>query len=262
MKSRRMSSELALYESMPTRASRQADVRSLGLPASILGEGESAEQGTSLWTVLDDRMRGRWRWACILGLGLATALGAIGYFTATPMYRSVGAVRITPQVPAVLRQTELHEQRYYEQFRTTQIRLIKNDRVLERALTDEELSKMPWTRTPGVVRQMKENLTVESDRDSLLIFVWYESPDPTVAQAVTNAVLKAYFEIYGQYNGQDVPGTLAELKDNEARYLRDLNMLQTDRRTIEAKYQTSDLVGLQKSNMDMLATLESQIRAG
>src|SRR5687767_9711848 len=43
------------------------------------------EKSESLWALVDNRMRGRWKWATLIGLGLAAVLALIGLLTAVPM---------------------------------------------------------------------------------------------------------------------------------------------------------------------------------
>lgn len=258
MSSKHPRSELAWPESSQPPAAFGA----MAMPPMGFAPPDDSQSGPSLWTMLDDRMRGRWKWAILGGAALGVTLALVGYFSTIPMYRSMGAVRVVPQVPIVLRDMPEHTLPDPDRFRSTQVQMIKSDRVIDEALKDEELTRLEWSQRPDVKKAVKSYLEAERDRDSELIYVWFECEDPLVAQAVTNAVLRSYYEIYGRHNGQDMPGKMTELKGTEARLVRELNMLRDDQRKIDTRYQTTDLVALQTANLQMIAGLEMQIRSG
>lgn len=260
MKPTRPGSELARYESRSARRIGPASAIT-PLPPSPFGGFDDGKPEASIWEMVDDRMRGRWRWAIVLGLLLGGALAVAGYFSAEPVFRSVGAIRVIEQAPVLLHDLPEHRQPNADRFRSTQVQLIRNPRVIEQALRDPDVAKTNLAMGERAAKIVQDNLDVERDRESELIYVAYEAADPVTAQAVTNAVINAYYEIYGKYNGQDVPGTLQELKDNQKRFERDLLVLQKERRAIETAYQTSDFSTMQRQNMELMAQLDIQIRA-
>src|ERR1043165_1521249 len=189
----RSTRDLAVYDAMSTHQSAAAHVPFQSFAA--FGIGEDNQPKSSLWAVLDDRMRGRWRPALMVGLILSIVLALAGYLTGAPAYRSAGAIRVAQQVPAVLKTTEIHTRPDADRFRATQVQLIKSPRVLEQAMQDDEVKKLNSPVVPRTVKDVKANLTVTPNRESELIYVEFESQDPTVAQTVTNAVLPYYSEI-------------------------------------------------------------------
>ena len=259
MKPIRPGSDLTRYESNEARR-RPPGQTIMPMPPSPFGGFDDGKPEASIWEMVDDRMRGRWRMAIVIGMLLAAGLATAGFFSAEPVYRSMGAVRVIEQAPVLLHDLSEHRPHNPDRFRLTQVQLIRNPRVIDEALRDAEVAKTNLAKQNGAAKEVLDNLSVEPHRESELIYVAYEARDPMTAQAVTNAVLNAYYKIYGQYNGQDVPGTLQELKDVQRKFDRDLMVLQKERRTIETNYQTSDFETLQRQNMELMAQIDIQIR--
>jgi Mrp family chromosome partitioning ATPase/capsular polysaccharide biosynthesis protein len=252
-------SDLARHELSAARRVQPAHAM-MQAPSSPFGGFDDGQPDASIWEMVDDRMRGRWRTAIVVGALLAGALATAGYFSAEPVYRSMGAVRVSDQVPVLLHETDLHTQHNPDRFRATQVQLIRNPRVIEEALRDDDVGKTELADTENAAKFVQDNLKVEPHRESELIYVAFEAENPVTAQIVTNAVLNAYYKIYGQYNGQDIPGTLQELRDNQRKFERDLLVLQKERRAIESTYQTSDFPTMQRQNMELMAQLDMTIR--
>ncbi len=223
---------------------------------------EGDVRGDSLWTVIDDRMRGRWHWAILLGILLSATLGLLGFKSAKPMYQSVGAIRISPQTPIVLSPAPEHRKDHYPQFVATQIRLMTTARVLEQALRDPALAALPLAQKPNAAKKLKEGLLIGHQRDSHIVEIAFEHEDPKVAQIALNAIIKAYMEIHGQYGGNDLSGTLTTLHDRKAAFEREMQSIAADRRKIIEKYKISNLHDLQSSVYSQIASLESQISVG
>ena len=64
-------------------------------PVSLLDQQPSDSERTSLWSLIANRLRGRWRAAILLGFLLGAGLGAAGYLLTVPKYQSVGIIRIS-----------------------------------------------------------------------------------------------------------------------------------------------------------------------
>ena len=61
--------------------------------------------GGSLWALVDNRLRGRWTIAILIGFGLAAVLGPVGFLSTQPKYQSAGLIRIAPKIEPILRET-------------------------------------------------------------------------------------------------------------------------------------------------------------
>jgi uncharacterized protein involved in exopolysaccharide biosynthesis len=138
----------------------------------------------------------------ITGIFLVTVITvAIWTFLEVPVYSATATLLIDPEPPKVLNIQEVSpmgtsgwDPNYYP----TQYEIIKSKPVLERTIEALNLKK----RMPGLAgarephRVLLGALTVEPKRNTRLILIRYDSPDPALAADVANAVATAYV----QYN--------------------------------------------------------------
>src|SRR5215475_11799094 len=141
------------------------------------------------------------RWV-ITGVFLVTViLVAVWTFLEVPIYSATATVLIDPEPPKVLNIQEVTpmgvsgwDPNYYP----TQYEIIKSKPVLERVIESLGLKK----RMPGLAgarephRVLLGALSVEPKRNTRLIQIRYDSPDPVLAADVANAIATAYV----QYN--------------------------------------------------------------
>ncbi|UCD76257.1 MAG: hypothetical protein JSV91_04900, partial [Phycisphaerales bacterium] len=243
-------SDIALYEA-------RADFPFAGAQTAAAGSG----RGESIWELVNDRLSGRWQWAAAIAVGLGVTLGLFGYFSAHPVYRSDGAIRITPRLPVILGETPEHRVDFFSQFVTTQVQLIRSRRVLEHALEDPQLAALPFARGHTALEAIQEELIIESDRNSELIGVSFEHPDPEVSQAVVNSVIHSYFDIYGKAEGAEVGRTLETLYEHQDQLNRDMRAIRQDLARIRTRHETADLRELQTLKLAKVQALEEQIAA-
>jgi len=138
----------------------------------------------------------------IAGVFLLTVLTvAVWTFSEVPIYSATATVLIDPEPPKVLNIQEVTpmgvsgwDPNYYP----TQYEIIKSKPVLERVIESLGLKK----RMPGLAgarephRVLLGALSVEPKRNTRLIQIRYDSPDPALAADVANAIAAAYV----QYN--------------------------------------------------------------
>ncbi|MEM7228440.1 MAG: AAA family ATPase [Planctomycetota bacterium] len=244
------SQELALYQQQLLGALR-------------LDEPEARQDptGESLVSLIDDRLRGRWRYMFILGGGLALVLLLLGWRSTEPLYRSVANVQVITNRDVIMTALPEHVERNPGKFKITQMELIRSRRVLEEALRDESLKRFSWTSAAGAVERLEHGLIIDSSRNSDLIAIAYEAGDPETAQIATNAVLDAYYDIYGDQGGADLTDRLQRLHELAAKHDRDLRLAREDMQRITARHGTNDLAAIHREKIEMLTALEGQIRA-
>lgn len=135
----------------------------------------------------------RWLIASLWVVIVATA--AIGTYLQTPIYRATARVLIDPEPPKVLAVQEVvtadaQTQDYYR----TQYELIKGRPVLEKVIEtlnlQERLPALAEAKDP--VRAVQASLTVEPKRNTRLVDIQFEDPDPGLAAEVTNAIAHTY----------------------------------------------------------------------
>ena len=256
-------SDLALYDTIPNLGRGGFGPEGLGMPAEFSGAAASDHHSQSLWSLIDDRMRGRWKWAILIGLALSLILGVLGYFTGKPMFESVGLVRISPQ-PGIVETVTPEIDSYtknYDRNVATQMQYMKSQRCLQQALRDEELMKLPFAAQSSAMKVLREGLHVAQDRDSEFVYVSFESEDPDVAVTSVNAVLRAYDSLFAK-DGGGINATIDELNDSLKQQTRELNSRRTQHQSITGKYDTFDLKSLDVLNRQRIAELENQVRMG
>ncbi len=226
---------------------------------------EPFEDGSarSLWAVVDNRLRGRWRSALITGVVLGTLLGVAAYFSTVPKYQSAGLIRIAPTISPILRATpETGLLPLYQNFIQTQARLLLSRRVLANALGDDTLSSLPWTQQPGVLRVLEKRLQVEAKRGTELIEVRFDADSPDVAQAVVNAVIMSYDDIYG--SGTDGAAKMLRMlrvRDEDLKRQRVAMRNQIQEFVRGAEYGAGDLGQLLQSKYARLQQIADDIEA-
>lgn len=228
-------------------------------------ESDAAEGASqqSMWALIDDRLRGRWIWVLSVGAALALLFALIGYHSAAPTYQSRGAIHVAPRLSHTLIPIEETGQLpHYNSFLVTQMEYIRGRRVLEYALQDENLKKLPWARRSNVLKALENGLEVDAGRRSELISVAFEAHDPAVAQTVCDAIIKAYYEIHGKQGGQETDQRLLVLYDLKNKYLRDLRTVRADIQVILARHRTTDLRQLHTTKGERLEEIERKIAAG
>jgi len=135
------------------------------------------------------------RWL-VCGLFLATVFTvAIWSFVQTPIYQASATVLIEPEPPKVLNIQEVTpiggpSQDYYR----TQYELMTSRPIVEKVIENLNLKK----RMPGLeqsydpARALQGAIAVEPRRNTRLVSVKFESPDPRLAAEVTSALARQY----------------------------------------------------------------------
>ncbi|MBI4271117.1 MAG: GumC family protein [Candidatus Rokubacteria bacterium] len=135
------------------------------------------------------------RWL-ITGLFLVTVLTvAIWTFVQTPIFQASAMVLIEPEPPKVLNIQEVSPiggptQDYYR----TQYELITSRPIVEKVIETQNLRKrMPaLAGSADPVRTFLAVTTIEPKRNTRLVLVKFEDPDPALAAEVANAVARQY----------------------------------------------------------------------
>jgi Mrp family chromosome partitioning ATPase/uncharacterized protein involved in exopolysaccharide biosynthesis len=244
------SQELALYQQQLLGALKLEDP-----------ELRQDPSGDSLMALIDDRLRGRWKYMIILGAILAVAFTLLGWRSTMPLFRSVANVQVITDGTWVLDPIADVVKRDTGKFKTTQMELISSRRVLEEALRSETMQSLSWVNDPNAVEQIEDGLIIESSRNSDLIAIAFEAGDADTAMITTNAVLHAYADIYGDQGGADLANRLQKLVELAAKHDRDLRLAREDMQRIVARHGASDLALLQKDKLEQFKLLEAQLDA-
>lgn len=217
-------------------------------------------EAPSLWAVINDRILGRWKVTLILGAILSAILAAAGYLSTTPKYVSTAAIRVAPRLRVTL--TPIHETGRLDQFSAfvaTQEQLIRSRRILETAVKDEQFKRTSWAKGPDALIELDRHLEVDSDRHSELIYVRVEADSPQLAQSAVNAVVRAYYDIYGKVGGDEINQTLQELDEFQAKLRRDLRANLAQKQRVISRYETSNLRQLQSIKLLKITDVQDQL---
>jgi polysaccharide biosynthesis transport protein len=136
------------------------------------------------------------RWMIITVFLIVAATGIIRTFLQTPIYRASARVMIEPEAPKILNIQEVNPtgSRYYHQYYLTQYELIKSRPVMDKAIENLNLPKLlpelTGAKDPAVV--LSSSVVVVPIKQTSLVDIKFEHPNPTVAAAVANAIARAY----------------------------------------------------------------------
>ena len=169
--------------------------------AAVVGDGyghEPEAQPNPLLAV-HRLLEGRYVWAVGLAIVLAAAGAVLGYMIPKPVYRSVGAIRYRPVVQRVLYESEeTGVMPMFDAFVGEQADLIKRQRVVDMAMTDDAWKRLGRKITPKAQQEFLESLDVMHEKRSTIVAVAFRDPDANAAQVAVKAVVDAYMNIYGE----------------------------------------------------------------
>jgi Mrp family chromosome partitioning ATPase len=136
-------------------------------------------------------MRGRYKWAILLGALLGAGLGYMGFRTGETTYQSAGLIRIMPVVPKLFYTVdEKGQMPAFDTYMDGQMVVIKSQRVLMQALDDPKA----WEKVSLPIETALQTLmkNVQVSRQGEMIWVKAVAPNPDLAMAMSTAVCHAY----------------------------------------------------------------------
>jgi succinoglycan biosynthesis transport protein ExoP len=138
-------------------------------------------------------MRGRYHWAIILGLVLATAGAFTGYFSQGDVYRSTSLIAVSPVSQTILStRGDDSLTRHFGSWVDKQLAIIEGPKVLEPAMTSDDWQSVSfgaYSTSPIVFRK---GMSVSHKRGQEVIAISYEAPLPELAQVGANVITNAY----------------------------------------------------------------------
>ena len=161
--------------------------------ASANQSGGRQQAGTNILVYLDVIWRRRWLVVPVLALTVASAW--VFVMIQTPIYRATATVLIEPESPRVMNIQEVTPgtgtpQDYY----ATQTKLIQSGEIIEGVIArlnlKERIPEIKETRDP--YGAFLARMLVEPIKNTRLVNVSFENPDPKLAAEVANAVAAGY----------------------------------------------------------------------
>ena len=201
--------------------------------SEFLLEGATAEQAPpkpeNPLLFVHKRMRGRYRYAIPLALVLACVGSVMGYFLTKPKFDSVGLVNIQPAQDRVLYQTEQNTvPPMFDAFVSAQGEFLRSSRVLQRAAEDLQLRAAGGRPGRQGIIDLQSSIKVLRSRGGQIIQVTASHENPQIAQAMVNAVLRVYDELYGEVAATQDTARETLVQDLVNRYANDLERFRED----------------------------------
>ena len=172
---------------------------------------------TNPFVVIHRHLRGKYILVIVLGLLFGVVGGSMGYMSRNPMYASTGIIRIKPELPKVLFESEQSTApRMFTSFVNTQAQLVSSVEVIRLAMESDPIKKLEMER--GIffddLERVQDRLRVRTDtRAQEIIRVSYEHTDPVVSQAIVSAVLRAYIQKHGKEGSIKDPDVINVLRE-------------------------------------------------
>ena len=141
-------------------------------------------------------LRGRWHWAVLLAILLATAGGFAGYYSQGPEYSSRGLLQFNPVIVGVLpgeQDDPARIEQYFKAWLAAQIEIMFSSQVMNRA-SNSDTFKEAYGDSVGI-GLLIYNTDISVRESGNLVDVEVEWDDPEVAAAAANAIMNAYTEV-------------------------------------------------------------------
>ncbi len=157
------------------------------------GHEQRAEEQVNLWRMLDERLRGRWRFAIIIGLTLGIAFAVTGYMMSPVKFVAEGRLEGLPEIKPILGSTpDTGMLPMFQQYLSSEAVKVTSEPVIELALRNERMAKYSPRSQSEFVQDFRNSLSASVVRNTNLISVTFESEDRQLAADAVNSVLEAY----------------------------------------------------------------------
>src|SRR5687768_9672996 len=208
-----------------------------------LSKGQAPEATSPLHAYLRV-LRGRWRLVLVVFV-LTVASAVVFTLRQTPIFQAAATVLIDPEPPKVVNIPEVSNdtagsQEYY----ATQYKVLESrpvvEAVIERLKLKARLPQVGGARDPYLA--VLRDLTIAPLKNTRLVQVKYENPDPAVAMEVANAVANQYVK-YGLDRKQADAQAATVWLNEQIQALR--SKAQQSSHALQAYQAKADLLGLQ-----------------
>ena len=211
-------------------------------PADRAHEAHPEESTINLFAVLYRLLRRRAKLALTLAL-IGAAIGSLASLAAPRgKYRSIGLIRIRPNVPRILYQSDNNGvMPMFQSFVDSQLTLIKSEPVIDLAMDNAEWKTLQPERTPEAVASFGDAIEVRRPKNSELIELVFTHSNPDVAQAAMHSLINAYQTLHGDPNADNAAQTLKILQDRKNVLSNEYNKLNKEITDIAQGFGTAEL---------------------
>jgi len=192
----------------------------------------------------------RYRWRLVLLVFVLTVVSAV-VFTSwqTPVYQATATVLIEPEAPRVVNIQDVHNEPASSQdYYATQYKVIQSrpviEPVIDRLKLKQRMPHLGQARDPyrAFLDGALSGLTIDPIKNTRLVLVRYDDPDPKLAMEIANAVAEQYVK-YGLEIKQAEAQTATVWLNEQINSLR--GKAQQSTQALQAYQAKADLLGLQ-----------------
>jgi Mrp family chromosome partitioning ATPase/uncharacterized protein involved in exopolysaccharide biosynthesis len=204
-------------------------------------------------------LRGRYPLVIALGILFGIAGSLLGYLSQRPLYSSHSQVLIDPTIhdPGSYGGETMSS---YGLFLESQVRVIESYEVVQRALDEEEWKDAGGARgSDAALAHFASGLEVENLPNTSILKIIYSDPDPKLAYAGAQAVMKAYQEFFQDEDPMMFTSKLQELEKQRTKATNDLQNDEAQLTDLEKVFDTDDLTSYQQVHMEELAQLATTL---
>ena len=171
-------------------------------------------------------LKRHWKWSLPMGLILGLLMAG-GLYLAFPLqFESRASIQIRTVKPELLGNTN-RAQGGYDSFVNTQLAYMRSPAVLERALEDTEVARLPIVlKQPDKRSWLAKQLRVKTDGKSEIVGISIETDTEEASEKIVNAVVSAYFTFFEELERQTDTTLLTQLQVEKRRQLQQAQQLQ------------------------------------
>lgn len=205
-------------------------------------------------------LRGRWTLVTILALIGAVAGGFAGFKLPKPTYRSEGIVEIKPVVPKILISDESKDLRaQFEGYIGQQETLLNSKEVKKQAMLREEWQQVSPGTAPGFFVKFERNAAAKRPVRSQVIEIYYNDPDPVLAQKGVEAMAKAYESLIEKKDEEDKAQVYDIVVKEHERLLSELEEARSDIKLATNEVGADSLEAIYSQKVRRLENLEEEL---
>lgn len=228
------------------------------LPMTLPPEGDTTR--TPIHKV-HSILRGRYKWALLLGVIFAVTGGTLGYRLVKPVYRAFGTIRVQPILPKVLYTSEQNSLLpMFDAYVGSQVAMIESSRVTTRAMNQPEWKDLGYDRNPDNIQSFNESLEVTHPRNSELIIVAFEHANPEAARRAVKSVIGSYVEIFGDTDVQSVNYRLEQLEQRRSQLRNELASQDRLRQSIASEFGSNNLESIYQAKLSEVNGYDQKIK--
>jgi len=220
--------------------------------APIIDPIESAKLTPQLLVLLVlSGLKRHWKWSLPMGLILGLLVGGILYLAQPVQYEAAAQIQIRAVRIHLI--DDSRPQGRYEDFVNTQLALLRSPSVIDRALENNVVARLPIILKQRDQRGwLTKNLLVSPVRRSEIVRVSIATDTEDASVTIVNAVIDAYFNYNEEMNRQMTQNLLTGLRTEERR-LRSL--AQTYQENIRGKTERAAAAGAAAGTEGMVTGL-------